>query len=107
MRNEGNERSGKQARTPNVIKADAQSDARYILGLCGELLVENAGREGAKMDTRVGYMALSVLADIFEEEIRKCVDEKGRFVGDSRVIDTYIQLRKCLGNYQTGAQNER
>jgi hypothetical protein len=48
------------------------------------------------MDTRVGFGALSVLAEILEEEIKTCVDERGGYIGDPQVILNYTGLRKYL-----------
>jgi len=56
------------------------------------------------MDSRVGCGAISVLAEIVEDAIRKSVDENGGFVGNPEWIVKYTELRKYLENFDGGGK---
>jgi hypothetical protein len=55
-----------------------------------------------KMDDRVGCGAISVLAEIVEEAIRKSVDEKGIYIGNPEWTIKCTELRDYLKNFDAG-----
>ena len=52
-------------------------------------------------ETRVGFMATSVLEEMTLDYVRKSVDEKGRYVGDVRYLTAYDNLK----NYNSQINN--